>query len=69
MKWSGPVDVVCVCGAGEGCGGVVVWDSVVQHGVVLICVEKCRAMHGRVKCRGIRSQVEGNTAMHMGTLK
>ena len=46
MKWSGAVDVVCVCGAGEGCGGVVVWDSVVQHGVVLICVEKCRALVG-----------------------
>ena len=28
--------VVYVCGAGEGCGGVV-WDSVVWHGVVLIC--------------------------------
>ena len=27
--------VVCVCGAGEGCS--VVWDSVVWHGVVLIC--------------------------------
>ena len=27
---------MCVCGAGEGCGGVV-WESVVWHGVVLIC--------------------------------
>ena len=26
----------CMYGAGEGCGGVV-WDSVVWHGVVLIC--------------------------------
>ena len=27
---------MCVCGAGEGCDGVV-WDSVVWHGMVLVC--------------------------------